>query len=98
MDEAFQEIWSRVVNSPKLKRTFNFSEEPDKLEEGDVVLLLDKPSALGWYKIGIVEKLVNDRRVMVRTKNRILERHRRTLCKLCFFFMHILLPSLTCIK
>ena len=83
VDEAFQEIWSRVVNSPKLKRTFNFSEEPDKLEEGDVVLLLDKPSALGWYKIGVVEKLVNNRRVMVRTKNRILERHRRTLCKLC---------------
>ena len=71
------------MNSPHLKKTFNFSDVPDKLKENDVVLLLDKPNSIGWYKLGVVERIVNDRRVMVRTKNKILERHRRTLCKLC---------------
>ena len=84
MDEAFQEIWNRVISSPQLKKSFNFSEVIDKLEEGDVVLLSDKPSSLEWYKVGVIgKKIINERRVMVRTKNRILERHRRTLCKLC---------------
>ena len=56
MDEAFQEIWNRVISSPQLKKSFNFSEVTDKLEEGDVVLLLDKPSSLERYKVGVIEK------------------------------------------
>lgn len=83
IDDAFKEFYNRFIRSRNLKKTFKFGNQSDKLQPGDIVLILDKPSPLGWYKAGIVKEVKNPRRIIVEVnKNRLLERHIKTLSKL----------------
>ena len=83
VDEAFAEFWSRFITSPNLKKTFKFSEKSDDVNVGDVVLILDRPNALGWFKLGRIKEILNDRRVLVSVSGgKVIERHKRTLSRL----------------
>ena len=84
VDAAFAEFWHRFVTSPNLNKSFKFSAETDELKVNDIVLILDRPSPLGWFKAGQVKTIVNDRRVLVEIAGgKVLERHKKTLSRLC---------------
>ena len=83
IDAAFEEFWNQFISSPNLKKSFKFSSNTEDLKEGDIVIILDRPSALGWFKLGRVKDIINERRVLITVSGgKTLARHKRTLSRL----------------
>ena len=91
--ERLFEFWQKFAGDPHLLSCGKWigKDDQQELQIGDTVLILDRPSPLGSYSLGIVEDFKRgrdgiSRRVGLRTAktggNELLWRHPRTVGKL----------------